>query len=167
MIISEKSPGVNTKKFSKFLSTASDERKLESSISNRNASGVKKTLMFNKENITYTKKNDDEELKKMLNKKKNIIFIKDEENKDNETYSNIDVNEMLDYIFDPGNNVKKEYEKVKKSNSCKCKKTNCTKYSCNCLRNGNKCDLLCSCKNCQNKDEISMADLICKKIKRK
>jgi len=119
-------------------------------------------------NTTYTNKKDNE-LKEILAKKKKIIFIKDEKNKDNddENYSYIDVDEMLDYIFDPGNNLKKEYEKVKKGNSCKCKKTSCSKYSCNCLRNGNKCDLLCSCKNCENKEEISMSDLISKKVKRK
>jgi hypothetical protein len=171
---SEKSPVVYTNKFSKFLSTASDERKAEYKFSNRNASEIKKTLQFNKEalidnNATCTNKKDEEELKEIFAKKKKIIFMKDEKkkNNDDETYSCIDVNEMLDYIFDPGNNLKKEYEKVKKSNSCKCKKTSCSKYSCNCLRNGNKCDLLCSCKNCENKEEISMADLISKKIKRK
>lgn len=91
------------------------------------------------------------------------MFIKEKD----ETFSDLDVDDMLDYILDPCNNIKKEYQKVKKNSSCKCQKTSCSKYSCNCLRNGNRCDLLCSCKNCENKSEISMTELICKKVKRK
>jgi hypothetical protein len=35
---------------------------------------------------------------------------------------------------------------------CKCKKVECLKYSCSCLKSGNKCSNLCSCINCKNKD---------------
>ena len=35
---------------------------------------------------------------------------------------------------------------------CKCKKVECLKYSCSCLKSGNKCCGLCSCINCKNKD---------------
>ena len=35
---------------------------------------------------------------------------------------------------------------------CKCKKVECLKYSCSCLKSGNKCSGLCSCINCKNKD---------------
>ena len=34
---------------------------------------------------------------------------------------------------------------------CKCKKVECLKYSCSCLKSGNKCGNLCSCVNCKNK----------------
>ena len=36
---------------------------------------------------------------------------------------------------------------------CKCKKVECLKYSCSCLKSGNKCSSLCSCINCKNKDK--------------
>ena len=36
---------------------------------------------------------------------------------------------------------------------CKCKKVECLKYSCSCLKSGNKCNSLCSCMNCKNKDK--------------
>ena len=35
---------------------------------------------------------------------------------------------------------------------CKCKKVECLKYSCSCLKSGNKCNNLCSCMNCKNKE---------------
>ena len=35
---------------------------------------------------------------------------------------------------------------------CKCKKVECLKYSCSCLKSGNKCSGLCSCINCKNRD---------------
>jgi hypothetical protein len=61
-----------------------------------------------------------------------------------------DINTQLDYIFGETNNLKKEREKNKTFNSCKCAKTNCSKYSCNCLRLGVSCDFLCKCKDCFN-----------------
>ena len=35
---------------------------------------------------------------------------------------------------------------------CKCKKVECLKYSCSCLKSGNKCNNLCGCTNCKNKE---------------
>ena len=35
---------------------------------------------------------------------------------------------------------------------CKCKKVECLKYSCSCLKSGNKCNNLCTCMNCKNKE---------------
>ena len=69
-----------------------------------------------------------------------------------EVYNDRDIEEQLSYILDPVNNIKKEYQKAKMTNSCKCAKTGCSKYSCNCLRNRVACDFLCSCKNCENKE---------------
>ena len=42
-----------------------------------------------------------------------------------------------------------------KNNSCslcKCRKVECLKYSCSCLKSGNKCNNLCTCMNCKNKE---------------
>ena len=38
-------------------------------------------------------------------------------------------------------------------NLCKCKKVECLRYSCSCLKSGNKCSNLCNCINCKNKEE--------------
>ena len=35
---------------------------------------------------------------------------------------------------------------------CKCKRVECLKYSCSCLKSGNKCNNLCSCINCKNRE---------------
>jgi hypothetical protein len=69
-----------------------------------------------------------------------------------EEYSDREIEEQLNYILDPANNIKKEYQKSKLGNSCKCAKTGCMKFSCNCLRNNVGCDFLCSCRNCENRD---------------
>ncbi len=69
-----------------------------------------------------------------------------------EDYSDREIEEQLNYILDPANNIKKEYQKTKLTNSCKCAKTGCMKFSCNCLRNNVGCDFLCSCKNCGNRN---------------
>ena len=34
---------------------------------------------------------------------------------------------------------------------CNCKKIECLKFSCACLKKGNKCKENCFCKNCKNK----------------
>jgi hypothetical protein len=99
----------------------------------------------------------DSETNKKLEEKKNFINILDSE---------YDINRKLDYIFNPESDFKKEYSKIKKSNSCKCSKTNCMKFSCNCLRNGIKCDILCGCKNCDNKQKETISDLLSRKTMR-
>lgn len=107
-------------------------------------------------------------LREKLDKKKK--FLKVEEKMKKENFKNeleSDLNEKLNYIFDPETNVKKGYAKEKKSNSCKCAKSNCTKFLCSCLRNGLKCDFLCSCKNCENKQTVNLTDLLSHKSYRK
>jgi hypothetical protein len=85
--------------------------------------------------------------------KKKVTIVQQEES----------LEDKLNYIFDKEKNVKTELKKLKFSNSCRCGRTNCTKYYCNCLRNGIKCDILCSCKNCNNKTGLMFLN---KKIKR-
>ncbi len=104
--------------------------------------------------MKFNSKNDFSDLKEKLKYSKPLHLIK--EDSDDKDYLDVEVDDMLEYIFDPSNNLKKEYEKNKTSNSCKCKKTGCSKYSCSCLRNGNKCDFLCSCKTCGNKKDESI-----------
>ena len=62
-------------------------------------------------------------------------------NNDNFSYS-----KNLNNQIDNQNNQKAVYS------ICKCKKVECLKYSCSCLKSGNRCNNLCSCMNCKNKD---------------
>ena len=62
-------------------------------------------------------------------------------NSDNFSYS-----KNLNNQIDNQNNQKAVYS------ICKCKKVECLKYSCSCLKSGNRCNNLCSCMNCKNKD---------------
>jgi hypothetical protein len=108
---------------------------------------VKKNLFPLLHDITYT---DDNEIEKLIciqkpkygreSKRASVEIVQQEET----------LEDKLNYIFDKEKNVKNELRKVKPTNSCKCGKTNCSKYYCNCLRNGIKCDILCTCTNCSN-----------------
>jgi hypothetical protein len=100
-------------------------------------------------------------------KKQNKIIIDNFElfNKsDSSSYSDNTIEKQLNYIFEPINKNKKEY-KLSKLGSCKCTKTGCSKYSCNCLKNGLNCDFLCSCVNCRN-SKNSNSSFLNKKILR-
>ena len=68
--------------------------------------------------------------------------IKNSERKNNIIFNNSN-KKSLNNQFD---NQKTAYS------ICKCKKVECLKYSCSCLKSGNKCSNLCSCINCKNKD---------------
>ena len=70
--------------------------------------------------------------------------IKNSERKSNAIFNNNNSNKIsLNNLID---NQKTPYS------ICKCKKVECLKYSCSCLKSGNKCSNLCSCINCKNKD---------------
>jgi hypothetical protein len=81
---------------------------------------------------------EDNDLIKLISNKKKKYFekVKDEED-------DYDIDEKLNYIFE-------KERPVKVSNICRCNKTACSKYYCNCLRNGAKCKFSCSCTNCLN-----------------
>lgn len=94
----------------------------------------------------------------------------------NEDMKNLEFDDMLNYIFEnkektlktkqnkwdfQGNNDQKNYGKsidiaepssinIKRTIFCSCKKTNCSKYYCLCLKNGLKCDEKCICVECSN-----------------
>ena len=80
----------------------------------------------------------------------------------NSNFNNlINKNEMNDInnINSTGKKNKKNSDGInsdsQKNNSCslcKCKKVECLKYSCSCLKSGNKCNNLCTCMNCKNKE---------------
>ena len=57
-------------------------------------------------------------------------------------------------IFTNSNNKSFNNFDLQKNNYslCKCKKVECLKYSCSCLKSGNKCNSLCACMNCKNKE---------------
>jgi len=98
-----------------------------------------------------------------------LACIRDQQLLKNNEQRNEDIEDKLDYILNPENNIKREYTKIKKSNSCRCAKTGCSKFSCNCLRNGLKCDILCKCKNCNNcidNKSPNLIELLCKKTSR-
>lgn len=105
-------------------------------------------MIFNLEEINF-KVGSHDNVKKILDGKKKKVFYQNE-NDNNKTYDDEIMKDQLDYIFDPRNNIRKEHTKNNKT-SCKCLKTQCSKYFCSCLKNGQKCDILCSCKSCYNK----------------
>lgn len=109
---------------------------------NVNTTEIKQNLLFKLQDSNYHSNT-----KSYLSK-----FSIEQERED---LSDKELEEKLNYILDPTNNIKKEQRKAKTTNSCKCAKTGCNKFSCNCLRNNLKCDFLCSCKNCQNRQEIT------------
>jgi hypothetical protein len=94
-------------------------------------------------------------------KRKKIKIAHTEESEKDED----SLDEKLNYIFEKDNNIKNKMRKSKTSGSCKCNKTNCSNNYCNCLKNGFKCDILCSCTDCGNKDN-SLDKLLNKKLKR-
>ena len=116
----------------------------------------------------YNRYNDNKE--NNSNNLNNIINI-NEEDENNRCKNNIN------YIFYSDiKNIKKSKKNISKNNNksindinniglntkidnqkgaysiCKCKKVECLKYSCSCLKSGNRCTSLCSCKNCKNKE---------------
>ena len=86
-----------------------------------------------KNNINYNYYSD---IKKIKKNKKNISKNNTKSKND---INNISLNAQTD-------NQKGSYS------ICKCKKVECLKYSCSCLKSGNKCSNLCSCMNCKNKE---------------
>ena len=86
-----------------------------------------------KNNINYNYYSD---IKKIKKNKKNISKNNTKSKND---INNISLNAQID-------NQKGSYS------ICKCKKVECLKYSCSCLKSGNKCTNLCSCMNCKNKE---------------
>ena len=74
---------------------------------------------------------------------KNIKKSRKNNSKNNSNSKNDSYNKNLNYQID---NQKCIYS------ICKCKKVECLKYSCSCLKSGNKCNNLCSCMNCKNKE---------------
>lgn len=48
--------------------------------------------------------------------------------------------------------INNDSQKNNSCSLCKCRKVECLKYSCSCLKSGNKCNNLCTCMNCKNKE---------------
>lgn len=88
------------------------------------------------------------------------------------TADSLDLEKMIDYIVSSTKNYKRYNENKENYNKenisennfknenidnvngysiCKCKKVGCLKYTCSCLKSGNKCYDFCGCINCQNK----------------
>ena len=80
-------------------------------------------------------------------------------NRYNDNKENISTN---NFNFNNNSTEKKSTNSKKKLNNnniilndnslCKCKRVECLKYSCSCLKSGNKCNNLCTCINCKNKE---------------
>lgn len=97
----------------------------------------------------------------------NMIINYDDKNFEEED----DIEKMVDFIINTTKPYKKDKNYKTKSNSkiyfdsnnknksqninpnsiCKCKKVGCSKFSCNCLKKGNKCSIFCKCIGCENK----------------
>ena len=110
----------------------------------------------------YNRYNDNKE--NYSNNHNNIITI-NEENENYNYYSDNKINKKSKKNISKNNTNSKidSYSNIKNLNSqienqkggysiCKCKKVECLKYSCSCLKSGNKCNNLCSCMNCKNKE---------------
>lgn len=128
-----------------------------SSIAKVFPSSVKKNLMTKLDE----KHNHHSELSSKIKKNK-VLFTT--------TGPEEDLEELVDYIISSTNkytklnhqspmNIKPDIKDSNNENnnhvnigkSCKCKKVGCSKYLCNCLRNGLKCSKSCNCNNCNNK----------------
>ena len=155
---------LNTTAIRKNLLSKLDENSAVKQSTTSSESFVRQILDEKKTKLNLTKLIIDDY--RLIEKEKQI-----EGNLLSEEYYDRDLEDQLNYILDPDNNIKKEHEKRKKTNSCKCTKTACSKFSCNCLRNGIKCDFLCRCKNCENINKFdentqSNSDLLKKKTER-
>ena len=112
-----------------------------------------------KKNLSYMFKDDNIDILNTVKDKKNKLFNRKIFSSEKKEEPFKDIDDKLNYIFES------DIKKIKVSNSCKCSKTNCSKYYCNCLRNGFKCDFLCSCNNCANAPDMNIKFLN-KKISR-
>jgi hypothetical protein len=150
-------------------------KKLSCSKSNISSSNKKTT----NESIAYEhlcKTAESLDLEKMVDYivSSTKIYNRYNDNKENicnNSFNNlINKNDIRDTIYN-NSNEKKSGKKIKKNvtssnkkclinydvqkntySLCKCKKVECLKYSCSCLKSGNKCSNLCSCMNCKNKE---------------
>ena len=108
----------------------------------------------------YNRYNDNKEYYSHNSINNNLINQNESFDKDNEYKGNYN-----NFYINSENKSNKQIKKLninsnKKNLSnqkfaysiCKCKRVECLKYSCSCLKSGNKCSNLCSCMNCKNKD---------------
>jgi len=93
----------------------------------------------------YNRYNDNKE-NYFLNSNFNNLINKNEINDINNTNSS---GKKSKKKFDTINN---DSQKNTSCSLCKCRKVECLKYSCSCLKSGNKCNNLCTCMNCKNKE---------------
>ena len=163
-----------SQKQKKYTTSRKNKTNTSNSKSNQNLSS-KKT---NNDSIPYDflcKIDDSLDLEKMVDYIVSSTKIYNRYNDNKENFSNNKnekefYNDNKEYISINNNNKtssgNKSNNKIKKLNNtnskidsqklayslCKCKKVECLKYSCSCLKSGNKCCELCSCFNCKNKD---------------
>lgn len=104
----------------------------------------------------YNRYNDNKEyfsnnINNLINKNINIENNNNEFNNNYYINSTHKSNKKCKNSMTNSNNKSLINQKVAYS-ICKCKKVECLKYSCSCLKSGNKCSNLCSCMNCKNRD---------------
>ena len=105
---------------------------------------VSSTKIYNRYNDNNNKENYSNNLINYNDLESGNFNIKNSEKKGNLIFNNNNSNKK---IFNSQiDNQKTPYS------LCKCKKVECLKYSCSCLKSGNKCSNLCSCLNCKNKE---------------
>ena len=120
---------------------------------NINVGSIKKNLMPNfkedtKPSTTYEKMGEDEEdLEKMIDF---IVTSVKPYNKDKSIRRKIKENNNL-IKYNRPNKEDKRKDIISDCSVCKCKKSGCGKYTCNCLKKGKKCGIHCKCLDCTNK----------------
>ena len=103
----------------------------------------------------YTRYNDNKE--NINNNSFNNLIDKNNNNNDliyiNNTSDKKSSKKKKKILINSGDKSLKNFDKQKNNYSlCKCKKVECLKYSCSCLKCGNKCNSFCTCMNCKNKE---------------
>ena len=147
------------------------KKNLLPSLSNELKSNTKKNKNINNNNDVYDnlcKTTENLDLEKMIDYivSSTKIYNRYNDNKENISTNNFNLiyynnNTDINNISDK-KNIKKNncnnYNENSQSNQknyyslCKCKRLECLKYSCSCLKSGNKCNNLCTCINCKNKE---------------
>lgn len=159
--------GTKNKKINKasIKKNISSNKKSGSKFNNNDASSNKKSEVD--ETYDYLSKTTDTlDLEKMIDYivSSTKTYKRYNENKENNNYLNLNENndnfcnsietfDLKEKSNKKLNKINEEKEHQNNYSICKCKRVGCIKYTCSCLKSGNKCNDCCGCVNCQNKEE--------------
>lgn len=130
----------------KFTNKERQIPKIERSINNIQGLNIK-SKAINRENTLkkILEENKNMEIDEMLN------YIFDNKIQENKSKHKNNYNNSIENIIQDTAIENSASEKTERTIFCTCRKTNCSKYYCFCLKNGLECGINCICKECDNK----------------